>query len=100
MTKKKIIKTFSYDVPNCAISHDTTITLRVQIHVIEFEHNFLWWKWKSYSLKSYVPYLRDNDTMYVYDYETQTNRKLDYVHMRLKAEADKFITELKNSENY
>jgi hypothetical protein len=38
--------------------------------------------------------------MYEYEYEIQTNRKLDYVHMRLKAEADKFITEFKNSENY
>ena len=96
MTKKKIIKTFSYDVPNCAISCDMTITLKVQIHVIESEHNFLWWKWKSYSLKSYVPYLRDC----VYDYEYETNRKLDYVHMRMKADADKFITKLiRYSEN-
>ena len=98
MSKKKIIKTFSYDVPDCAISFDSTITLKVQIHVIENEHNFLWWKWKTYSLKSYVPYLKNNDIMHAYEYEKETNRKLDYIHMLLKAEAKKFITELEYNE--
>ena len=99
MSMKRIIKTFSYDVENCQVSFMGEImTLRVQLDIIEKEHRFLWWKWKTYDFQSYVPYL-DNDSYFdYYDYEVETNRRLKYVYLRMKAEANKFITELKCNE--
>lgn len=90
---KKIIKTFSIVVESCylvGIRRDLTIT----INVYEKTHKFLWWKWKTYFTKEYIPFIPKP----YYDGEHTTNDRLKMALIMLKSQVDIFIDEYKNNK--
>lgn len=90
---KKIIKTFSLTVKECCIPGEYR-DLTVTINVYEETHKFLWWEWKEYFTKEYVPYILDAD----FSSYLVTNDRLKMASVLLKTQADIFIDEYKNSK--
>lgn len=90
---KKVIKTFSSTVKDCFLvgkRDDLTVT----INVYEETHKFLWWKWKDYFVKEYVPYILDAD----FSSYLVTNDRLKMASVLLSTQANIFIDEYKNNK--
>ena len=90
---EKIIKTFSLTIKECCIPggyRDLTVTL----NVYEETYKFLWWKWKTYSIKEYIPYIPDPD----FSSYLVTNDKLKMASVLLRNQAKIFIDEYKNNK--
>ena len=90
---KKIINTFSSTVENCYYVGGHC-NLTVYVNVYEEIHKFLWWQWKIYSTKEYVPYIPDPH----YDGEYATNDRLKMTLIMLRSQVDIFIDKCKNSK--
>lgn len=91
--KQTIIKTFKYEVQGMQIGADL-YNMCMLIDVIEVTHSFLFFKWKTYKTKEYVPYIKDP----FYDGEYVTNRRLGCIIKLLRRDADAFILECQNNK--
>jgi hypothetical protein len=87
---EKIIKSFIKTVKECKIPGEYR-DLTVTINVYEETHRFLWWKWKTYSVKEYIPYIPNPDFSDHYI----TNDRLKMASIILRNQADIFIDEYK-----
>lgn len=83
---KRIIKTFSKTVKDCKIPGEFR-DLTVTINVYEETHRILWYEWKTYSIKEYIPYISDPDFSDHYI----TNDRLKMTSVLLKNQANIFI---------
>lgn len=90
---KRIIKTFSSTVKDCFLIGKRD-DLTVNVNVYEEIHKFLWWKWKTYSTKEYIPYIPHP----CYDGEYTTNDRLKMALTMLRSQVDIFIDKYKNSK--
>ena len=91
--KQKIIKTFRYEVQDMQIGSNL-YNMCMWVDVIEETHSFLFFKWKTYKTKEYVPYIKDP----YYDGEFNTNRRLDCLIKLLRRDVDAFILECQNNK--
>lgn len=73
----------------------TYITVHVFTTIIEREHKFLFWKWKTYDIKQVVPYIEKP----YYDGEYSSNRKLKTIATERYEIAKLKLIELKNENN-
>ena len=90
---KRIIKTFSKTVKDCKIPGEFR-DLTVTINVYEETHKILWYEWKTYSIKEYIPYIPDPD----FSSYLVTNDKLKMASVLLRNQAKIFIDEYKNNK--
>ena len=90
---EKLIKTFSLTVKNCWIPGEYC-DLTVTINVYEETYKFLWWKWKTYSIKEYIPYIPNPD----FSSCRVTNDRLEMTSVILENQAKIFIEEYKNNK--
>ena len=73
----------------------TYITVHIFTTIIEREHKFLFWKWKTYNVKQVVPYIKNP----YYDGEYSSNRKLKTIATERYEIAKLKLIELKNENN-
>jgi hypothetical protein len=71
------------------------ITVHIFTTIIECEHKFLFWKWKSYDIKQVIPYIENP----FYDGEFSSNRKLKTLAKERYEIAKLKLIELKNEQN-
>jgi hypothetical protein len=71
------------------------ITVHIFTTIIEREHKFLFWKWKTYDIKQVIPYIENA----FYDGEFSSNRKLKTIAKERYEIAKLKLIELKNEEN-
>ena len=71
------------------------ITVHIFTTIIEREHKFLFWKWKTYDIKQVIPYI---ETPF-YDGEFSSNRKLKTIAKERYEIAKLKLIELKNEQD-
>ena len=91
--KRTIIKTFRYEVQDMQIGSNL-YNMCMWVDVIEVTHSFLFFKWKAYKTKEYVPYIKDP----FYDGEYNTNRRLSCLIKLLRRDVDAFILQCQNDK--
>lgn len=91
--KQTIIKTFKYEVQDMQIGANL-YNMCMWVDVIEETHSFLFFKWKTYKTKEYVPYIKEP----FYDGEYNTNRRLNCLIKLLRRDVDAFILECQNNK--
>jgi hypothetical protein len=71
------------------------MTVNIFTTIIEREHKFLFWKWKSYDIKQVIPYIENP----FYDGEYSSNRKLKTLARERYEIAKLKLIELKNEQD-